>query len=560
MQRCVEPGPRQQQPDRDEHRDRAGDRAPPGGGLPVEGGDEQAGAEQQHDHQRPQRGCERGDDGKCAPSAQARRHPEVRGSRDSTDQPPTARRGRATWATAASSRPAATAPVPTGKAPRSRRASHAAAGPAPRDRPHPRPQAGERDAGQQHQPDGGRRPAEQHRGERRHHGQPGLAARRRGRRPQVARTVRRGQQPAALERAAVSRPRSATSARTASAAPSSSTGRRGRRPVGDRSPRPVSRVRSRSAGAGRSGRSARGVTVRVAARRLRADSSHPGRPRPAQRPELVARRARATHQEQRQGTQDREDDDPRQHQREPRTGRVREQQPQPVASVERPGPDRPGAAPARPVRAGRPPPGDHDPVAGGVDAPAEVEVGAQRQPRVEPAEGVPDVAAHQGARGRKTASTSRGAVGLALVQLAPLQAGHRARNASVVTPTSSSTRESSQSSALGPRTAADGLLGGVGEQPGEAVRGRCGVVVQQPDPAGRLGGGQPRGDGLARTRCPRAAAGRSRRRPRSRAGAVVESRRRRRPTRRSGRRVWAASGRRGLGQPARPVATRPGRR
>ena len=209
--------------------------------------------------------------------------------------------------------------------------------------------------------------------------------------------------------------------------------------------------------------------------------------------------------------------------------------------------------------------GDDDhPVAGQVGPPAEVDVVAkQRQPAVEAAELVPHVAAHQHPGGVDREHRP-GAVVLALVVLAALQAG--------LAPAAAGDRDAdleqqpavAEAEHLG---AGDGDLrvaGHLGEQLRERVRGGGAVVVQQPDPVGRRcqleGGGDRRAEpgaggevgdrvaaepGLHRGQRPVAALGRPGRRCRPpTTGRAAGSGR---PARSAGR---GASGRRG-GRPAR---------
>ena len=207
--------------------------------------------------------------------------------------------------------------------------------------------------------------------------------------------------------------------------------------------------------------------------------------------------------------------------------------------------------------------GDDDhPVAGQVGPPAQVDVVAQqRQPGVEAAELVPDVAAHQHPGGADREHRAD-AVVLALVVLAALQPGLAAAAAGDRDADLEQQPAVAEAAHLGAGHRDPRVAGDLGEQLRQGVgRGRA-VVVQQPDPVA----GRRRASVEARpaTAAPKPVRGGQRRRPRSGAepvgaawpASVVPSVGRvagvgARP-RASGGRVWA--GERGLqaGQP--PVA------
>ena len=149
---------------------------------------------------------------------------------------------------------------------------------------------------------------------------------------------------------------------------------------------------------------------------------------PRERPDLVARSCYLAGQQQGQCVQGGPEQQPRDEPQQPHQRGVGEQDPQRVAAVCRRGPT--GGCVRLPV-ARRRGPGvpdrgrrdDEDPVAGGVDAPAQVEVVAEdRQGGVQPSEGVPHVPAHEGAGSADGQDVPDGVV-LALVVLPPLQAG-----------------------------------------------------------------------------------------------------------------------------------------
>ncbi|GAA3022072.1 hypothetical protein GCM10020229_36810 [Kitasatospora albolonga] len=131
--------------------------------------------------------------------------------------------------------------------------------------------------------------------------------------------------------------------------------------------------------------------------------------------------------------------------------------------------------------------GDHDPVAGGVDPPAEVGVVPhQREGLVEAAELLEDVPADQHARGGDGEHRTDLVV-LALVLLAAVQAGPTAAGAG------DGDAHFEQLAAVVPaaQLGSDhgGGRSGVGdlEQPAQGVGLRLAVVVQQPEPLDRLG-------------------------------------------------------------------------
>ncbi len=120
--------------------------------------------------------------------------------------------------------------------------------------------------------------------------------------------------------------------------------------------------------------------------------------------------------------------DPQEQERKPEQARVDQHDIQRVASVRQVRAQPGGAEPAAPVRGGlcvmdhrlgR----EHDAVVGAVGAPAEVDVVPEdRQHRIEAAELVPDVAAHQHA-GTSDRQHVLGDVVLALIILAPIEPG-----------------------------------------------------------------------------------------------------------------------------------------